>query len=159
MDYEKDLEIDSEALDIEFLNQASLFMRYAKHSANMRKLVDEAKQNLDIVKAKTDSDIRKRPKAYGLEKVTDKAIDAAILIHRGYQRANQYFLNAKYEADMASSAVQAMNIRKESLENLAKLHGQSYFAGPRVPHDLKALQDSRQKKVDAGIASKLTRTK
>jgi hypothetical protein len=48
-------------LEIEVLNQASLFMKYAKHSAQMKMEVDYAKQSLDIVKAELDQGIRKTP--------------------------------------------------------------------------------------------------
>ena len=68
MNYEKDLEIDDQALDFECLDQAVRFMRYAKHSAEMERILDEAKQELDIVKAETDKDIRESPSAIWFRK-------------------------------------------------------------------------------------------
>jgi hypothetical protein len=157
MNYEQDLKIDEDALDIEWLDQASLFMKYAKIAAEARRNLDEAKQALDIIKAEIDKDIREKPSEYGLEKVTDKAIDAIILNEKEYQVVWNKFLDMKYEADMASNAVVAMNQRKEALENLVKLHGQSYFAGPKLPRNLSEERDMKQKKADIKIANKLTR--
>ena len=37
-------------------------------------------------------------------------------------------------------------MRKDALENLVRLHGQSYFAGPTAPHDAKFIQEARKKK-------------
>ena len=136
MNYEKDLFIDDSALDIEWLDQSMLFMKYAKNAAEVRKLFDETKQELDIVRAEIDKDIRENPDKYGLEKVTEGAIQSALLTSKKFQIANQKVLDAKFEIDMASSAVQAFNMRKEALENLVKLNGQSYFSGPKVPRDL-----------------------
>jgi hypothetical protein len=157
MNYENDLKIDDSALDLELLDQAMLFMRYAKHYAETRRILDEVKQALDVVKAETDSNIRKNPEKYGLEKVTDKAIEAIILTDANCKKANQKFLDAKFELDMASNATQAMQIRKESLENLVRLNGQQYFAGPSVPHDLTKLRQQKEKIVEAKISSKLMR--
>jgi hypothetical protein len=159
MDYEKDMRIDETSLDVEWLNQASLFMKYARYSAEARRKVDEEKQALDIIKAGIDKQMRETPEKFGIEKITEGAITAAILTVRQYQTAYQKFLDAKYEADMASSAVQAMNQRKDALENLVRLAGQSYFAGPSIPRDLSWEREQKQKRSDVGVASKLQRTK
>ena len=155
MNYEKDIKIDEEALDIMWLNQASLFMRYAKNAAEARRDLDEAKQDLDIKKAEVDKAIREDPSKFGLEKITETAIQSAILTEGGYQKAFKTYLDAKYESDMASSAVVAMNQRKEALEALVKLHGQSYFAGPSIPMDIKKRREEKEKDTDKGISGVL----
>ena len=45
-------------------------------------------------------------------------------------------IDARYEFNTAKGAVRAVDQRKESLENLVRLHGQHYFAGPKIPRDL-----------------------
>ena len=81
----------------------------------------------------------------------------AILTSKKYQEANQKYLDAQYEKNMAGNAVQSMNMRKEALENLVKLHGQSYFAGPSVPHDLSKLKAEREKATETKIGTRLRR--
>jgi len=157
LNYEKDLKINPDELDLMWLDQASLFMKYAKHFADTRRLVDEEKQNLDIVKADIDKKIREHPEKFKIEKVTEGAIQSAILTEGSYNIAYKKFLDAKYESDMASNAVQAFNQRKEALENLVKLHGQSYFAGPSVPHDLPKLKADREKATESNIGTRLRR--
>jgi hypothetical protein len=165
MDYKTDIEIDEDMLDVEFLNQASLFMKYSQHYAQMRRSVDEEKQSLDVVKAEVDRDIRENPANYNIEKVTEGTIQSAILTSKKYKTAYTAYLDAKYESDMAGAAVQAFEQRKVALENLVKLHGQQYFAGPRVPHNLseqrKAKEAEKEKSatIQTGIASKLKRSK
>ena len=157
MNYEQDITIDDSALDIEWLEQPRLFMKYARHSAEASRDLDKAKENLDIVKAEIDLKIRSNPEKYGLEKVTETAIQNTILTNKQYQETNQAMLDARYEAEMAKGAVRAMEQRKDALENLVRLHGQQYFAGPKVPRDLTWERQERQKKVDAGIAGKMMR--
>jgi hypothetical protein len=148
MDYELDIKIDEQSLDLEWLNQPALFMKYARHSAQARRDLDEAKQNLDICKAETDRAIRDNPDKYGIVKVTEGAITSAILTDATYKESYQTWLDAKYEADMATGAIQSFAQRKDALENMVRLHGQSYFAGPKVPRDLAWERQEKQKKAN-----------
>jgi hypothetical protein len=161
LNYENDLRIEDTALDLEYLEQSSLFMKYARHLAETQRDLDEAKQNLDIVKAETDKKIRETPDKYGLEKVTDKAIEAIILTDKDCKKAYQDFLDAKYEKDMAQNAVNSMNMRKDMLEALIKLNGQQYFAGPKVPRDLssEAQKREKQRQTNKGVGQAMSRGK
>lgn len=158
MNYESDLRIDETALDLEWLEQPSLFMKYARHLANARKILDEEKQSLDVKRAELDRNIRENPDKFGIEKITEGAISSAILTSLEYKTAYQKFLDVKYEVDMASNAIQAFNQRKDALENLVKLYGQQYFAGPKMPRDLHWEREEKQKGANLTV-SRLTRKK
>lgn len=157
LNYEKDLQIDDAALDLELLNQASLFMKYAKNYAFTQRVLDEEKQRLDIVKADIDKQIREHPEKFKIEKVTEGAIQSVILTEGSYNIAYKKYLDAQYEKNMAQNATQAVNMRKEMLEGMIKLLAQSYFAGPSVPHDLSKLKVDREKATEAKIGTRLTR--
>jgi hypothetical protein len=160
MNYEKDMQIDESALDVEWLDQASLMMKYARNAANTRRDMDQAKEALDYVKARLDSEIRTDPDKFGITaKVTEATILNTILNQQDYKNANTRFIEAKYEADIAQGAVRAVDARKDALENLVRLHGQQYFAGPKVQRDLSWERAERQKKINAGIASETTRSR
>lgn len=148
LNYERDLYINEGDLDLEWLEQPSLFMKYARHLAEMRRNLDEEKQRLDIVRADLDKQIREHPEKFKIEKVTEGAIQSAILTEGSYNIAYKKYLDVKYEADMAQAAVQAFNQRKEALENLVKLNGQNYFASPSVPRDLTQEAQKRRKQED-----------
>lgn len=158
MDYEKDIAIDETALDLDWLDQPALMMKYARHSAQMRKNLEEAKQNLDIAKAEVDREIRENPAKFKIEKVTEGSVASAILTAQKYQDAHKAYLDSKFEADMSQGAVNAFDQRKSALENLVKLHGQQYFAGPRIPHDLTWEREQRQKKSDNKVATRMRRS-
>ena len=136
MDYEKDIKIDDSALDVEWLEQATLMMRYCQYAAKMRQRLDNAKEALDLVRAEVDKEVRTNPEKYGIEKVTEAVVQNTILMQPEYRTASETLIQARYEADIAQNAVRAVDQRKDALENLVRLHGQQYFAGPRVPRDL-----------------------
>lgn len=136
MNYEQDISIDEQALDVEWLRQAAIMFRYAKHAADTKKEVDEAKERLDVGKAQLEMSIRSEPEKYGISKVTESAIQSALLLQAEYQRLTQNYIDAKYENDVAAAVVRAVDQKKTALENLVKLLGVSYFAGPKAPRDL-----------------------
>jgi len=161
MNYEKDIKIDELALDIEWLEQPSLMLKYSRHAVETRKILDKAKLNLDVVRARLDKKIRSNPEEYGLTKVVEAAVQNAILDTPEYLEAHEELLKAKYEAEVAKVVVQSIEQRKEALENLVRLHGLQYFAGPKVPRDLSKEMQRRhqQKQVDARVATAIRRRK
>lgn len=145
MNYEKDIEIDPDALDIAWLEQPRLMLEYCQNAARMRRKVEEAKQYLDVTKAEVDRVIRDKPLKYLADgKITVDAVAAAVLTHPRYQEAVNLHLEAKYESDMSSVAVSAFDHRKAALENLVRLYGQQYFAGPKIPRDINHEWEQRQ---------------
>ena len=161
MNYEQDMTIDESALDIEWLAQPRLMMQYARHAAKTRLEAEQKKEKLDIVRAGLDKKIRVDPEKFGIVKLTESVVTSTIITQEEYTIANEEYLLAQYENNMAQGAVRAVEGKKTALENLVKLHGQQYFAGPSVPRDLSKewVQHERQKNVDAGVSKKLKRRK
>jgi hypothetical protein len=143
MNYEKDIRIDDSALDIEFLEQATLFMKYSQNVAEMERLKDLAKEKLEFIKARLDRDIRQKPSYFDVDKITDKVVESTILIQEEYKEASTAYIQAKFEWSNAKGVADAFEQRKSCLEGLAKLLGQQYFAGPKVP---RLLGEERQRK-------------
>jgi len=159
MNYNDDIQIDETSLDVEWLLQPGLMMKYARHAAQAELEHDRLKEALDVVKAELDNAIRTDPEAFGIGKVTEAAITGAIILHSDYKDASERYLQGKFEFTMAKNALRAFEQRKEALENLVKLHGQQYFAGPKVPRDLTWEMNQKQQMVDNRIAQRLTRKK
>ena len=153
--------IDPDALDVEWIEQPRLMMQYSRHAAKTRLEVERKKEELDIVRAGLDMKIRVDPEKYGIVKLTESVVSSTIITQKEYMEVNEEFLLLQYESNMAQGAVRALEGKKTALENLVKLHGQQYFAGPSVPRDLSKEweQHERQKVVDAGVGSKMKRRK
>ena len=161
MNYEEDIQIDETALDVEWLDQPSLMMKYSRHAAEMRKRVDLAKEKLEYVKAKIDKDIRTNPDKFGIDKVTEGAIFSAIQSTETFKEASTKVIETKFELDIAQAAVIAISQRKDALENLVRLYGQQYFAGPKIPRDINSerQKSDRQKRINQSIGGSMSRSK
>ena len=161
MNYEQDMTIDPDSLDVEWIEQPRLMLQYSRHAAKTRLEVERKKEELDIVRAGLDKDIRIDPERFSIFKLTESVVSSTIITQKEYMVANEEFLLLQYESNMAQGAVRALEGKKTALENLVKLHGQQYFAGPSVPRDLSKewAQHERQKSVDAGVGSKMKRRK
>lgn len=161
--YEDDVSINEAALDVEWLHQPKLMLKYAKLAAAARKAVAFAKENRDVVRAAKRKDILSNPDKYGLAKTTDVVVEGAIASSSEYEEANAAYIEATYEAEVLESAVRAIEQRKTALENLVRLHAAAYFAGPSVPRDLsyEKQQEERRKENNqaANKAVRITRTR
>ena len=158
-DYEKDIQIDHNALEIEWLGQASLMLKYGRAAAQAKMEGDLSKERLEVIKAQLDRDIRAKPETFGITKITESAVTATITTHSDYQAATQEFIAAQYELTMAQAAVRAVDARRSALENLVRLHGQQYFAGPSVPRDLDKEWEQRERQKRADKSVTMTRGK
>lgn len=159
MNYEKDMQIDETALDIEWLNQAALMMKYARFQAGLQLDEDGMKENLEFITAELDKEIRSNPEKFGIEKITEGVIKNTILLQDKYKEINKEYHDAKFENNVGKGVIKSMDSRKTALENLVKLHGQQYFAGPKVPRDLAWEVEERKKRADKIVSDKFKRTK
>lgn len=136
-EFERDLAIDPEALDVECLRQADAFYRWAQRAIDARGKVDRLKLRLETVKASLALRCRKKPEDFDLEgRVTEASVEAAVATHEKHLAAAQALHEARSDSAMLDRAVDAMEQRKRMLELLVTLHGQSYFASPSAPRDL-----------------------
>jgi hypothetical protein len=159
LNFEQDTAIDETALDVEWLQQASLLMKYCRHEALCQKKFEQAEANYQITKAELDRDVRENPKKFDLLKETEGAINAAIRATDEYRDAKVQVTETQYEWNMAKSAVRSLYAKKDALENLVRLHGQQYFAGPSVPRNLDKEWEEKQRNKQANSKIKITRTK
>lgn len=159
MNYEADIEINETELDVEWLDQPALMMRYARYLADVKMAFDKVKERLELVKAELDKVIRTNPERFDIEKITDKVVENTIPMQATYKEASEALINAKYEMEMTYGAVKAIDARRDALENLVRLHGQQYFAGPQEPRDLHWERDKKRARVNEKIATKIKRTK
>lgn len=156
-DYETDVVIDESALDVEWLEQPRLMMKYARKAAEARRKMDEAKENVEYIRAELDKEIRQDPDKFGIAKISETAIQNTILMEDSYRKASAEFAKHRFEADISRGAVSAFEHRRDALENLVRLHGQQYFAGPRVPRNLTEEREAKQADTNQRIGAAMQR--
>ncbi len=124
------LQPDKYALDKEWVEHSDYVYMFLDEQAESRIKMDAAKDNIEVVKAELDSQIRKEPSKFGLEKLTETLISNTIILLEEYGNALKQYLDAKEEYYKASNVCTAMEHRKSALENLVVLHGRGYWADP-----------------------------
>jgi hypothetical protein len=162
--YEKDVTIDPDALDIAYLEDAKLTMKYLEALAEAQARLRELHETqVPVAQAELAADIRRNPGNYGIEKMTEGALKEALAIALSprasanrelvvnYRKCHEAELQAEFEVDILKGAARAMDKRTTAIEGLAYLLGRQYFAGPRIPRDL---NDEFRKYVDGAEAKR-----
>ena len=161
LNYEKEMQIDESALDLEWLEQADLTMKYIQYAAEAEKDRDEKKEKMEYAYARLEKEIRSDPDSFGLGKLTESIVNNAILREKSYEKASQAYIDAKFEARVARGAVDAIRDKKEALQELGRLVQIGYTAAPKEPRDIvKNRREKRQaedKKSNKNVAQKTTR--
>lgn len=129
--YEEDLRIDPDALDVEWLEQPGLYMKYCRASAQAQKEWKEAEQRVKVIR----SQLIKEAETV-LPKATAPKMEAFYRDHPKHQQAKQEAIEAEYRANLLQNAVFAFNQRKTALEKLVALASMNYFAQPTEPRNL-----------------------
>lgn len=147
LNYEEDIKIDESALDIEWLEQAPTAINYGVYWAKKKRQVELLEEEIKVLRSELTKKARKDPEKYfGKGKsATDALVEAFYRSHEDHVALKQELIQAQFELDVAFVAYTQMgNTRKTALENLVKLHGQNYFAGPKVPRDITSERRNRE---------------
>lgn len=150
LNFKEDMNIDPDALDIDWLEQADLVLDYSlaqneageeKEAAKLR--MEKIEEKLKETKAEISLEIRRNPEDHKLPRVTDASVTAAVEIHpkvkaakEKYYKAAEEFNQAKNTFNNLYSAVKAFDHRKSALEHLVRMLGMQYFAAPSVERHL-----------------------
>jgi len=140
-DYADLIRIDPDALDVEWVEQPGRFLHLAEQLAHARKSLETAEQNYEVQEAKVAKSIREE--ATG-KRMTEGAIKEHLARSPKLTEAKNEIIQTRYEMEILAAAVRAMDVRKQALENLVRLQGQAYFAGPKEPRDLSLEVAKRQ---------------
>ena len=137
-DFEKDTRIDELALDVEWLNQTSLAAKYTGYAIELQRAVKLMDLAVKEERAKLYIAVSGDPVRWtGKEKPTVGLIEAVIDTDEKYSKMKTDLIKLEADADHAEKIRREICVtRKNTLENLVTLHGQNYFAGPKVPRDI-----------------------
>lgn len=134
MDYKRDVSIDFNNLDKEWLKQPSLTLEYGEVLADARLRLDKMKEVFDITKAEIDISTRGFWSESG-KKFTEAQIAAEVLLNKKVRKASEELMKAREDLGSIQVAYDAIQTKKSALENLVKLHGQDWFSRPVEPRE------------------------
>lgn len=154
MDYTEAMRIDETSLDVEWLRQTELAIEFGQKYLNAQKVYDLEKEEMQLYTESLKLEISKNPHKFFIQgtKPTVQMIDAACTSDKKCQEMNEKLSKLRHEMEMAKLIFnQIANTKKAALENLVKLHGQMYFAGPSVPRDLSEQRKMSEQKKDREV--------
>lgn len=161
------LKINKVLLDEELVRQPQLFYDWAEASANASADKDDAKANLELIKAIEGQKIRDDNKI----KLTNPEVEAAVLKNKRVIEAQKKYLECNRTDNVLAEAKSAFKQRQKSLEGLVQINMQMHFAEPNlnrnnsndVTESYHKLKESNKKedglKDKKRITSKLKRSK
>jgi len=127
------LEVDENNLGVEWKSQAALMLDYGIQLADAMQEEDEARANLDVVRAMLDRDIRANPDSFGCGKITETVVASTIILDGKYKDAEQRRADASHAVRILKAVVEALSHRKSTLQGMTELHKMEYYADPRSP--------------------------
>lgn len=155
LDFQGDVRPDHLALDVEWVEQPGLLMKYSKLQAQSDKTVDEIEQNLKVKRSQLILDCHNDPNLLGVDvKTTDKNIEAYYRTHSEHKQLKQDLIQAQYEANMLRNAVFAVQTKKVALQEMDRLLLAEYFSAPTTPRNLDVEVAVRRQKTQDQEASR-----
>lgn len=146
----RDLSIDKYNLDKELTEQPQKYMEWALQAATASDEKDNAKKNLELVRAAIEEKIRKTPKKYDIDKITEGIVRAVINLHPRVKKYNDIYLKAAHQERVLIKIEKAFSHRKSSLEGLTRLDSRLHFSEPRVPQKYEDRQNTKTGKLLRG---------
>ena len=150
-EYREYLKIDRTDLESALLQQADLWFRVAEEHAKAVSIRDQAYENIKQTDAKLNKEIRSEYEAEGV-RVTESAINAAVLTHPEHVEAVETYLEAKQRADKLAALKDSFQQRSYMLRELTQmfLHGHFVTATESLhePAPSKVLPRMKKSEVD-----------
>lgn len=126
MSFDVDTAIDKNNLDDGWVKQADLYDEYSTNTAKAFETYLTLKNIYKVKRAEKEMKVRRGTIDIGC-KITEGAISSFLDSDPGLSELDSQIIKAKYEYDLYSSAVDALEHKKRSLENLTKLHLNNYY--------------------------------
>lgn len=160
LNYKEDVKIDEAALDLEWLDQAELAIKYGKEWVALKKKVTILDEKIKVLRSKLINKAWNFPDeclGQGV-KPADQKVEAYYRAHKKHIKLKEEWIEAQAELDLVEIAKNEIAFtRKSALENMVKLYVANYFAGPNVPRDLSKLRtrdEDRQEAVNKQVKVK-----
>ena len=162
-DFIKDLEIDRHQLDKELIKQPQLFTSWALECAEASEDKDQARKDLDLVRADAESNIRinieKYKKKYNTDKITEAIIKAEITLNSKVKKYNNTYLKSLHRERVLTKIEKAFSHRKASLEGLVQLDLRLHFVEPKTSRSYKENKEEENMNIRKQALRKLKRSR
>ncbi len=107
LDFDTDVGIDPDSLDIEWLRQATLYMRYATEAARRDAIVKRAKESLEVADAQIDREVRRSAD----KRLTEAQVSAAVMLEQ---------IRGVEDKEQAMEAIRSSKVEEKQVIDLCR---------------------------------------
>lgn len=151
MGIREDLTIDPLNLDQEWANLPILFHSYSEAMEGIDNEIKCCKAKLDLLSANTERMVRTNPASYGIEKISESAVKAALACNQDLVNLRNEILGLEKDKKVYGAACNALAFKKDSLKALVTLYGMEYYSIPSTKADgQKFIQNQLDSAVEKG---------
>lgn len=136
-EYEKDCKIDLHNLHEDWQSQPEVYDKYGRKWAIAKRDKARLEEKKKTRRAKVARNVRLNPESYGLDKVTESAIDEIVRTDPEYILIVEKLIEAQKDEDLFDVAKRAMEHRREALGGEGRLYASSYFSVPNLPKEVR----------------------
>jgi len=145
-EFKNQIKINPDNLEAEFLKQPSLFATYAENLIEMKIIEDKCKESVKITMAEVYADMKNNFASYGLKKApTDPTTKSMTEMNEIVLEKQAELREAKFTVEVLKASVEAIHVKKSSLENLVKLKVMTYHSTPIVEGMTKEIRDDMRR--------------
>ena len=151
LDFQADLAINPDELDIAALEQSNLAMKYSREAAHYSRIVKKCQEKVKVTRSKLIKEVNDDPeKCLGKgQKATGPNQEAYYRDHPSHIAAKKELIDAEYQYDLVKAAADHVAFqRSKMIQVLSSLLNAEYFAAPGFARDLKKEWDRRKHKKD-----------
>jgi len=128
--------IDIHRLEVETAEQAALYEAAARVYAQARKTLSQASERKDRIEATVELAVRKAPGNYGLDKVTETSVKAAVTVAPEVVGIRDAVIMAQEMVDITRGVQGALEQRRSMVSDAVSLYTHNYYAsGQSVGHN------------------------
>lgn len=126
------VKIDINMLDTECVEHPVMYFQVSEELIEEKERYERIKLKLDIKVSELKLDIIRNPSRYQVEKTPEYVIDAIINVDEEIIALKTKMLTIKFDIDHLQAGVNSLEHKKRMIESLVTLHGNQYFAAPKV---------------------------
>ena len=150
IDYQEDVKIDPDNLDIECLKLPEIEEKYINYISDLRRTAKEAEEEVKTVRSELIREANENPQdCCSKSKPNAGDIEAYYRTHTKYKVAKQTDVESQDALQTAVDMKDLVHFTKgKALEHMIHLLGQNYWAGPDEPiqRDWKSMQDFKSER-------------
>ena len=158
---EKDLELDLYKLEEGWLDLPLLSLKWSTELVEAEMNARQLRNELDQLKATLDARMRENPGEYGIQKITESTVLAAITIHPAVIESLQKHHEKDTYNKTCKAVCLAIETKRKALEGLTQLYSTGYFASKPILNNPgnDMVQEKETKKLNTESNKKLLRKK